>query len=144
MDEMDIVEKELKKIDDSDEENGQTHPEIVMEVCPVCGEPDLTYYRMTAGGIILGLSAEQKYQCKDCGYIGSVSIQLKSREDIQKIKENYQYYIESQKQHIKSKQIKDQKPYLLNPEYIWFFRGILLLTILVHVFIMLSLIFSGI
>ncbi|MFH1126700.1 MAG: hypothetical protein ABIG84_06295 [archaeon] len=120
MHDMDIIEKELKKIDEQDKQKQQKTPSIVMEVCPVFGEPDLTYCRMSAGGIIFGLSAEQKYQCKNCGYVGSVSIEIKSADDIRKIKENYR----------KTRISKDPKPELMTPGSARLWRIIIIIIIL--------------
>lgn len=55
---------ELTDVQESDEE------EKLIEVCPVCGSPDLYY---EAGG------TEGLYHCKYCGYIGGFVIDANPR-----------------------------------------------------------------
>lgn len=131
MDDMDIIEQELKKIDEQDKYIPQS--DIIKEVCPVCGEPGLMYYRMTAGGIFFATTAEQKYQCKNCGYIGSVSIEIKSAEDIIKIKENYEL-TKLQALNQESGEPLDQKPVLINYKYSWLWKIILMITVIYFLF----------
>ncbi|MDG6243607.1 MAG: hypothetical protein QCH31_04340 [Methanolobus sp.] len=63
-------------IDEPDEDE----TEELIEVCPVCGSPDLYY---EAGGI------EGLYHCKDCGYIGSFVIEA-NRKMRQLIRDEYE------------------------------------------------------
>ncbi|WP_407355869.1 hypothetical protein [Methanolobus sp. WCC5] len=63
-------------IDEPDEDE----TEELIEVCPVCGSPDLYY---EAGGI------EGLYHCKDCGYIGAFVIEA-NRKMRQLIRDEYE------------------------------------------------------
>lgn len=56
--------------------------EILIEVCPVCGNGDL-YYEV--GGY-----AGTVYHCKECGYVGAFIIEA-NEEMIEKIKEKYRH-----------------------------------------------------
>ncbi|WP_406659659.1 hypothetical protein V7O66_07345 [Methanolobus sp. ZRKC3] len=56
LEDMDEIEKLVAEDDDSEE---------MMQVCPVCGSPDLYY---ETGGV------EGLYHCKYCDYIGSFII----------------------------------------------------------------------
>ncbi len=125
MDDIDIVEREVKKIDKQDKSNSKS--DVIMEVCPICGEPELTYYRLTAGGIFLPVP-DQRYLCKNCGYVGSVSLEVKSADDINKIKKHYETIKKSQTMSHKSIDAQDQKPDLMTPGYTWLWKDILIIT----------------
>lgn len=130
MDDMDIVENELKKIDEM--KRSTSKKGILMEVCPICGEPELTYYRMVAGGIIPLPVADQKYLCKNCGYIGSVSLEVETEEDIRKIKDHYEMIKKSETMNHKS--LSSQKnPEVMTPEYSWLWKDVLVIVLFIVV-----------
>ncbi|SFM16562.1 hypothetical protein [Methanolobus profundi] len=59
---------------------GSEEDEELIEVCPVCGSPDLYY---EAGG------TEGLYHCKYCGYIGGFVIDA-NRKMMQLIRDEYE------------------------------------------------------
>ncbi len=130
MDDMDVVEEEVKKIDKGEKSDSKSG--VVMQVCPICGEPELTYYRMTAGGMFLPVP-DQKYLCKNCGYIGSVSLEVKSADDIEKIKKHYEMIRKSESMGHKSIHTQEQKPEVMSLGYAWLWKDMLIVTSIIIV-----------
>lgn len=64
-----------------------------IKVCPVCGEP-LEYVGARSPNKFFlpfpDLNTAQMYGCENCGYIGSVALNIKSTRDIGIIKKNYE------------------------------------------------------
>ncbi len=121
MDDMAVVESELKKIDDQQK---APHSQVI-EVCPICGE-SLEYYRTTALGIIPIPSTEQKYFCKNCGYIGSICLEVSSAEDIQKIKEHHIELKNSETINHKADEVGATG--IMTSNYSWLWKDILVIT----------------
>ena len=61
--------------------------EKLIEVCPVCGNPDVYY---EAGGYTGAV-----YHCKECGYIGAFVIEA-NEEMIEEIREKYRHQREKE------------------------------------------------
>lgn len=74
------------------EEKEPKEDERTVQVCPDCGSPRLEYASMDtrATGTITGLGAPEVYYCKNCGYEGSIKVEMPisqlSEEKIEKIK----------------------------------------------------------
>ncbi len=74
------------------EENTEKDEKTV-QVCPECGSPRLEYASMDtrATGTITGLGAPEVYYCEDCGYEGSIKLEMPvsqlDKPQIEKLKE---------------------------------------------------------
>jgi ABC-type multidrug transport system fused ATPase/permease subunit len=98
------------------------------EVCPVCGSGSFIYSGTFGGWTFPGIHTGQSYACKNCGYVGSIVLELKA-ENIEKIRNQW------------AREAIDGAKYsqLIFPDkWIWFWR----IMALVFVFLLLFQIFS--
>ena len=61
-----------------------------IQVCPVCGGP-LQYVGVASlsAFFLPWFSTAQRFVCKKCGYVGSVGLNVKSKEDLKIIKKHF-------------------------------------------------------
>lgn len=59
------------------------------KVCPVCGSGSFTHSGTFSGWTFPRMHTAQKYLCKNCGYAGSIALELRSESDIEKLNQNY-------------------------------------------------------
>lgn len=80
------------KVHTSEDTKEESKEEKTVQVCPECGSPRLEYASMDTRSTktITGLGAPEVYYCKDCGYEGSVKLEMPinqlEEKDIDKIK----------------------------------------------------------
>lgn len=94
-----------------------------VQICPKCGSPRLGYASMDTRSVktIIGLGAPEKYYCKDCGYEGSVKLEVPISE-IGGIKPQ---------ELRKRREEKKKKPYILKPIFITVIIAFLIATALI-------------
>lgn len=61
-----------------------------IQVCPVCGGP-LEYVGFSSLSVFFLplFSTAQRFVCKKCGYMGSVGLNVESKEDLKMIKKHF-------------------------------------------------------
>jgi len=113
-----------------------------VRVCPVCGG-SLEYVGVTSPNKFFlpfpDVNTAQRYVCSNCNYVGPIAINAKSREDIKKIKQNFERMKREGK--IDNKIITQP---IFHKNYLWFFRLFLILIFVIPVLILISYIFAGV
>ena len=100
-----------------------------IRVCPVCGE-SLEYAGVgSASRMFLpfpDVNTAQRYVCKNCNYVGPIAINVKSQEDIKKIRQNFE--------RLKREGKIDHKIFtqpIFNKNYIWFWKMFIVLIFVI-------------
>ena len=89
-------------------------------VCPVCGSGNIVHAGVSNGWAFPGVHTAQRYICKDCGYEGSVILEVDSPEEIEKIKSHYKNFIKGNK-----KRVVHVQP-IFTKKHLWFWRALVI------------------
>ena len=106
----------------------------MVKVCPNCGSTNIDYASLEEGSgkEFLGIGLPEKYYCKDCGYTGSVILEV----DRRKLKDIKFKKINFKKQHKEKSKVKKKKHEVRNVELM---KPVFVLTVLF--FLLTSLVF---
>lgn len=104
-----------------------------IRVCPVCGG-SLEYAGVGSLSRMFlpfpDVNTAQRYVCKSCNYVGPIAINVKSQEDIKKIRQNFARLKREGK--IDHKIVTQP---IFNKNYLWFWKIFLILAFAVPIFL---------
>jgi len=112
-----------------------------IKVCPVCGE-SLEYTGVSSLNKLFlpvpDVNTAQRYVCSNCGYVGPISLNIFSKEDIKKIKKNFARLKREGK--IDGRIVTQP---IFNKNYLWFWRLFLILIFVVPITVFIVYILAG-
>lgn len=91
-----------------------------IKVCPNCGSPDIDYASLESdsGKEFLGIGIPEKYYCKNCGYTGSVILEVDKRK-LKNIKfKNINFKKKTKTRRVKIKKHNVRRVELMKPVFV--------------------------